>query len=288
MRPPRPRAANPLRCGRMRIRTSTRTPSIRPARGFRPAGLLACLAVLAAVAGPARAEEPAKEPARLAPDAFRVFKVDRPITGRFEFDDPVGGKRLELQIRETKPGGKELSGTLLPDGKEVLSLTARSDGLGYDGVVRELLSACGQDRVAVTDFLPLGDQIILRMDARPPEAPCPFLEDARTATLVVAPAPRPVRLLAPGDISSPASRSQLGLEGQPGGPSSPIVADTVMVEGGTEMKFVGRTRGLDGSVWIEVQAIVSPAPGVEPPRGYLKPDQLRVAASLTLFRAGDR
>lgn len=259
----------------------------RSAGRLRSARLVAGLVLLAAAGGGRAAEEPAKEPSRLAPEAFRVFKVDQPVTGRFTLKDPIAGGQLAIQIRASKPDGSELTGTLLPEGREVLTLTARSDGLGYDGTLRELLKACGQDRVPVTDFLPLGDQIIVRMDARPPEAPCPFLESPQTATLIVAPSARPVRLFAPGDISSPASRSQLGLEGQPGGPSSPIVADAVLVEGGTEMKFVGRARGLDGSIWIEVEAIVSPAPGVEPPRGYLKPDQLRVAASLTLVRTRD-
>ena len=244
-----------------------------------------CAAVLLAgvCATPAQ-DEATKAPPRLAPDAFRVFKTDQPVTGRFRFTDPMTGQLQSLVIADAAPGGRELSGTLLPEGREILSLTARSSGVGYEGSVKELLKACGQDRVPVTDFLLLGDQIILRMDARPPEGPCPFLENPETSMLILAASPRPVRLLGPGEISSPATRSQLGLEGQPGGTPDPILASTVLVEGGTEMKFIGRTRGLDGSIWIEVEAIVSPAPGIEPPRGFLRPDQLRVAASLILVR----
>lgn len=244
------------------------------------------LAVVVAVSlAPALPEEEGEESRpRLSPGDFKVFKIEQPVTGLFEFRHPVSGKRKTVAIRDVPGEPGALQGILLPDEIEILVLNPRLQGVGYEGALIGLLSTCGQERVTVSEFLPLGDQVIVRLDALPPEHPCTFLEDPSNARLVVGATRKPVRLRGKGEIVSERTRAQIGLEGQPGGPASPILLDAVFVEGGTEMTFVGRARGLDGSVWIEVEALVSPAPGIDPPRGFLRAAQLRVAASLTLTR----
>lgn len=221
---------------------------------------------------------------RLSPGDFKVFKMEQPVTGLFEFRHPLSGERKRIAIRDLPGEPGALRGVLLPDEEEILVLNPRLRGVGYEGALLGLLATCGQPRVPVSEFLPLGDQVIVRLDALPPEHPCAFLEDPSNARLVVAAAEKPVRLRGKGEIVSERTRAEIGLEGQPGGPASPITLDAVYVEGGTEMTFLGRARGLDGSTWIEVEALVSPAPGIDPPRGYLRAAQLRVAASLTLTR----
>jgi len=211
--------------------------------------------------------------------------MDQPITGPWEIADSVGLPGKTIEIRED-PGVKgALVGALVPEGTQVLSITPKKEGIGYQGEVSVLLKSCGQDRVTISDFLPLGDRIIVRLDAKPPLVACPFLESAETARWFVAPSSAPVRLMGLGEIASEKGREQMGIGSQPGQPSSPVTADTVLLESGSEMKFAGRTRSLDGAIWIEVEARLSPAAGIEPPRGFLLPDQLRVAATLTLTRA---
>ncbi len=249
--------------------------------------LILAVTVGASLAPALSAEEREESRPRLSPGDFKVFKIEQPVTGLFEFRHPVSGERKRIDIREVPGEPGALQGILLPDGEEILLLSPRPRGVGYEGILLGLLANCGQPRVVVSEFLPLGDQVILRLDALPPEHPCAFLEDPSNARLVVAATDKPVPLRGKGEIVSERTRAQIGLEGQPGGPASPIVLDAVYVEGGTEMTFVGRARGLDGSIWIEVEALVSPAPGIDPPRGYLRAGQLRVAASLTLTRVRD-
>lgn len=266
-------------------------PSV-PAREDRPsrlAGRALVLAVLLlAAASAAAAQTTGRHPAapgkKLSPLNFKVFRSDQPLEGAYRFTDPVSGKTQILDLKDASGDEPGLVGVIREGGRKVLSLTPKKEGLGYEGFVLGLLRSCGQDKVRISDILPLGGKVIVRMEARPPETPCPFLEDRTTSHLVVAPAARPVHLRNAKEIVTDEVREQIGLGGQPHGPSTPILADAVSVDGGTEMKYVGRTRGLDGTVWIEVEAIVSPAAGIEPPRGYLRPEELNVDASLTLER----
>ncbi|HXI02890.1 MAG TPA: hypothetical protein VNI57_06895 [Candidatus Saccharimonadales bacterium] len=266
-------------------------PSV-PARDDCPSrlsGRVPVLAVLLLVAASvAAAQTTGRQPAapgkKLSPLNFKVFRSDQPLEGAYRFTDPVSGKAQVLDLKDAPGDQQGLVGVIREGGREILSLTPKKEGLGYEGFVLGLLRSCGQDKVKISDLLPLGGKIIVRMEARPPETPCPFLEDRSKAHLVVAPAPRPVHLRNAKEIVTDEVREQIGLGGQPHGPSTPILADAVSVDGGTEMKYVGRTRGLDGTIWIEVEAIVSPAPGIEPPRGFLRPDELNVDATLTLER----
>jgi hypothetical protein len=257
----------------------------RPTRAA-AAALAAALAAPGAAPAPAEdAQEPAKPPSATRPPLdFHVLKTDKPVTGPWEFADPVSGARRVLDLRPASSGAG-LAGVQRDDGREVLALAPKSEGIGYQGELKILLAPCGQESVPVSDFLPIGDQVLVRLEARPPEAGCPFLEDPQTARWVVAPAAGPVRLRGLGEITSEKTREQIGLGGHPGGTPSPRLADAVSVEPGAEMKYLGRVRSLDGSIWMEVEAVVSPGAGIEPPRGYLPAESLRVAATLTLLRA---
>lgn len=260
------------------------------------AGPVATLALLACLAAaPAAAHPPTNTPAvpepegsgrsRLSVGDFKVFQADLPVTGLFEFQDPVTGESRRLEIRPHPEGGGRLAGYLLPDRTEILTLNPRRQGVGYEGLLHRLLAGCQQEAVAVSEFLPLGNQIILRLDVPPPETPCPFLEDPANVHLVVAPTDSPIPFRSKREIVSERTRSEMGLEGLRGTSASPILADSVRVEGGTELRFIGRVRGLDGEVWIQVEPALAPAPGVDPPRGFMKPEELRLAASITLERA---
>ena len=255
--------------------------SRRFARAF--TRLLPAIFLLAAVPPSVLARQ-APQSGRKEPIDFKVFKMDRPVAGRWEYADPIDGAKRTLELRPSGPEGRNLKG-LLPDGKEVVDLEPKEEGIGYKGILTGLLVACGEDRLAVSEFLPLGDQAILRIEAAPPLIPCPFLEGPPTSRLFVAPAADPVRLRGAGEIVSERSREQIGLGGQRSGEATPILSDSTLVEGGTELRFIGRVRGLDGTIWIEVEGLVSPAPGIDPPRGFLAAGQIRVAASITLTRA---
>jgi len=257
--------------------------------GRRTSTLISALLLIAAAGwppalaqDPPRAEPPARP--RLSPVDFKVFGTDRPITGTYRFAHPVTGEMQQLFILPAPEGEEGLVGSISESSPSVLTLVPKREGVGWEGELRGLLTTCGQDRVPISEVLPLGDKVILRMDARLSDIPCPFLEDRTHSRLVVAPSAHPIRLRDAREIVSESTREKIGLAGQPGGVSSPIVADSVSVEGGTELTFVARTRSMDGSIWIEVEAIVSPAPGIEAPRGFVRADELRVDASLTLER----
>lgn len=251
-------------------------------------GVPACLAAAALLAAatslPAAEDQDTDGPSRLSPLDFKVIRSDAPVTGEYAFIHPLTGERALLSLRPA-PGPEDgLVGVLAQAGVQVLTLAPKKKGLGWQGELRGVFSSCGQDRVTVTDLLPLGDRVILRMEADPPPTPCAFLEDRSTSRLVVAPTANPVRLRSSREIVSSRTKEKIGLAGQPGVDSTPIVAGAVSVEGGTELRFLDRKRSLDGSVWIEVEAIVSPAPGIEPPRGFLRAEELKIDSSIVLER----
>src|SRR6266850_3928402 len=241
--------------------------------------LVAALACLVSASAILAAQSP---PARRPPLDFKVLKVGEPVTGSWEFNSPVGGGRRQIEITTAEKGG--LTGTLLPDGTRILTLSPKAEGIGYRGELLHLLAACGQDRVVVSDFVTVGDRAMMQIEAKPSEMACSFLENADTARWFVAPAANPVRLRAIGELTSDRTREDIGLGGQPGGPSTPILGGTISIESGSEMKYRGHVRSLDGSMWIEVEPVLSPAAGIEPPRGYLTAESLRIAATLTLTR----
>src|SRR5262249_42660903 len=215
---------------------------------------------------------------------FKVLKADQPVTGVWEFLNPEDGSRRQIEIRPSGAGDGTMIGTGVPGGARLLSLSPKSEGIGYRGELLHLLASCGQDRVLISDFVPFGDRVLVQLETKPSSIPCPFLETPETAKYFVAPSVNPVRLRAIGEITSERTREQIGLGGQPGGASTPIVGDAVSVEGGTERRYKGKARAMDGSVWIELEGLTAPQAGAEPPRGYLLAESLRVAATLTLSR----
>jgi len=245
------------------------------------AGPLLALLLLLPHAAPA-AEEP-RPPSR-PPLDFRVLKVGEPLTGLWECANPAGGDRLRIDIRAKEGEKGAYVGTLVSSGTVVLEVSPKSEGIGYHGEMLHLLAGCGEDRSSITDFVPVGNRALVQVETKPPAAACPFLEAPGTARWFIAPSENPVRLRGIGEMTSEKTREQIGLAGQPGGPSTPILGDSVSVESGSEMRFRGRVRSLDGTMWIEVEGMVSPAAGVEAPRGYLLPESLRIAATLTLER----
>jgi hypothetical protein len=226
----------------------------------------------------------AARPANKPPLDFKVLKVGEPVTGIWELVHPWDGVRTRVEIRPSGPGEGSLVGTLVPSGVQILNLAPKTEGIGYRGEMSHLLANCGQERVAISDFVPLGDRVLVQIDTKPPQIPCPFLESPLTSRYFIAATVNPVRLRGIGEITSDKTREQIGLGGQREGASTPIVGDAVSVEGGTEVKYRGRVRSLDGSIWVEVEGMVSPAAGIEPPRGYLTSESLRVLATLTLTR----
>src|SRR3989442_10774483 len=179
----------------------------------RPHRILATLISLLSAGAIGLAQSPPRRP----PLDFKVLKVGEPVTGTWEFDNPVGGGRRQIEIAAAEKGG--LSGKLLPDGTQILTLSPKAEGIGYRGELLHLLSACGQDRVVVSDFVPVGDRAMMQIEAKPSEIACPFLENPETARWFVAPAAEPVRLRAIGELTSERTREDIGLGGQPGGPS---------------------------------------------------------------------
>jgi len=223
-------------------------------------------------------------PVRKPPLDFKVLKAEGTLTGVWRLASPSDGTPLDVEISPSgQPGG--LAGKLVGTGKAVFALTTKSEGIGYRGEMLGLLNGCGMDKVPVSDFLLVGDRILAQLDARPALVPCPFLESAETARYYVAAAVNPVRLRGIGEISSERSREQIGLAGQRDGESTPILSGAVTVEGGTELKYRGRVRSLDGAMWIEVEGMVARSVGFEPPRGYVPAESLRVAATITLSRS---
>src|SRR5262245_26542401 len=102
------------------------------------AALLAAVAVVSAQTPPAPRQ----------PIDFKVLKVGEPVTGSWVFDSPTGAGRLRIEITSAEKGG--LSGTLVPDGAQILTLLPKTEGIGYRGELRHLLAPCGQDPVVVS------------------------------------------------------------------------------------------------------------------------------------------
>ena len=254
---------------------------VKPGPPFAPQRFFPALLCLLLFPATVQTQE---RPAGKPPLDFKVLKVGEPVTGTWEFVHPWDGTRTTAEIKPIGAGEGQLVGTVVPSGIQILTLAPKTDGIGYRGELLHLLANCGQERIAVSDFVPLGDRILAQLDTKPPQIPCPFLENPATSRYFIAATVNPVRLRGIGEITSEKTREQIGLGGQRQGASTPIVSDAVSVEGGTEMRYRGRVRSLDGSIWVEVEGTVSPAAGIEPPRGYLLSENLRVLATLTLTR----
>ncbi len=231
---------------------------------------------------------PAKEAPRRAV-GFKVFNnMDRPITGLWDLEIPdLPARRIE--IRELQPG---LPGALVggePGGGEpLLRIEAKKEGIGYEGELKNVLGSCGLDSVPVTEFLPLGDSIVLRFEASPTNVACPPMDSGRAGRFfAVSPRGGPVRLRDFSEISSSRVKETYSIGGDRPNIETTyeIPLGAVSVEPGSELKFLQRVKApLDSSYWFEVEALISPGAGVQPPRGYVSADSLRFVGSLSLKR----
>ncbi|HET6373326.1 MAG TPA: hypothetical protein VFG76_08465 [Candidatus Polarisedimenticolia bacterium] len=237
---------------------------------------------------PAAPSTPQAAPARRPLD-LRVFtNIDKPITGLWDLEIPDMTSR-RVEIRETQPGlSKSLVGIDTSTGEEILTLTVKREGIGYEGAINKALAPCGFETLPVREFLPLGDAIVLRFDASPTSSPCPMMEGGHAGRFQVRSARGgPVRLRAFSEIASVNVRETYGIGGDRDRAETTYAHpfDSVSIEPGSEVLLLQRVKApLDGSYWFEVEALVSPAPGIEPPRGYLQGDSLLFQGSLNLRR----
>jgi hypothetical protein len=258
-----------------------------------PAILLSMLLTPVAPEEPPRGDPnaPAESPAPPArrPLGFKVFNnMDSPITGLWDLEIPqMHTRRLELkELDPTRPG--TLVGIDRETSAEVLRLNRKKQGIGFEGQLTKLFDACGFDTLPVSEFLPLGDAIVLRFLARPPEAPCPAIDGGKAGTFqAIAPRGGMVRLRDMSEISSSNVRESYSIGGDR--PSAQVTTEiplgAVSVDSGSEVHFLKRVKApLDSSYWFEVEAVVSPEAGVSPPRGFLKAESLLFTGSLTLRR----
>ena len=223
------------------------------------------------------------------PFGLKVFtNMDRPLSGQWELEIPEAITR-KIEIREPeagKPGS--LVGIDLSTSEEILRLSKKKEGIGYEGQILKVFTACGLDSLPINEFLPLGESAVLKFETQPPSAPCPPIESGRAGHFyTVSRRGGPVRLRDLSDISSPTVRETYSIGGdRPNVESSyDIPIGAVSIDDGSEVKFLQRLKApLDSTYWFEVEAMISHEAGVEPPRGFLKSDSLRFVGSLTLKR----
>jgi hypothetical protein len=249
--------------------------------------LLLLMLMMAAAEPPATPPDPNAAPSG-RPLTFRVFQnMDRPITGRWVLEIPEGKPhRIELSEEAGQPG--VLVGIDLDTREEVLRLKRKKEGIGYAGELKRVFGPCGLDTLPVREFLPLGDSIQLRFETTPPAAACPPIDSGQAGRLeAFATGGGMVRLRDLSDISSPTTREAYSIGGDRAGSETTTSyrLDAVTVEPGSEMRFRQRMKApLDGSLWFEVEAVVSPEAGVNPPRGFVRATSLRFVGSLTMRR----
>jgi hypothetical protein len=221
---------------------------------------------------------------------FKVFNnMDQPVTGSWVLEIPLSPAR-RLEISEAVSGNPDvLVGRDASSGEEILRLTRKKEGIGFDGQLSRLLSPCGYDTLSISEFLPLGDSAVLRFEMTPPSAPCAPIDSGQAGKFFVfSRKGGPVKLRAFSDISASNVRETYSIGGDR--PNTEVTTDLtlggVSVDDGAELKFIRRVKApLDGSFWFEVEAVLSPAAGVRAPRGFLLPDSIRFVGSLTLHRA---
>jgi hypothetical protein len=199
---------------------------------------------------------------------------------------PSGGtRRIELAEPAAQPG--TLVGTDMDTREEVLRLQRKKEGIGYAGEMKRVFGSCGLDTLPVREFVPLGDSVQLRFETSPPEAACPPIDSGQAGRLeAFAAGGGMVRLRDLSDISSSTTREEYSIGGDRSTTESLTYRlDAVAVEPGSEMRFRQRMKApLDGSLWFEVEAMVSPEAGVNPPRGFVRAASLRFIGSLVMKR----
>ncbi len=221
---------------------------------------------------------------------FKVFKdLDRPIAGLWSLEiSGLPARRIE--IREQVPGNPAALVGIDTEGEEELfRLAAKKEGIGYQGTLGSLFTVCGLETLPVTEFLPLGDSIVLKFEASPTILPCPPIDSGEVGRFVaVSTGGAPIKLRDFSEISSSSAREAYSIGGERSDAevSYRVPIDAVSIDPGSELKFMQRLKApLDGSYWFEMEVVLAPGTGVEPPRGYVTASALQFVGSLTLKRA---
>lgn len=220
---------------------------------------------------------------------FKVFKdMDRPLAGLWDLEMPAGRPR-RIELKELVPGNTAaLVGVDPENGLELMRLERRIEGIGYHGQMMRVFSDCGLEVLGISEFLPLGEAIVIRFETLLPEGACPPLDGGEAGKLrIFSPGGATVRLRDLSEISGPAVREAYGIGGERQTTSTNYYSLTgVSLEPGSEVRFLQRVRTpLDRSLWFEVEAIMAAESGITPPRGFVKGDALRLSGSLALKRA---
>lgn len=228
-------------------------------------------------------------PAARRPLDLKLFNtMGQPLTGLWELEIPeTSPRKVEIKVPEAGPPNS-LVGIDTTSREEILRLTKKKEGLGYEGQLLKVLSPCGIDTLVISEFLPLGEAAVIRFESRPTSMPCPPIDGGRAGRfLAVSRDGSPIRLRDFGEISSTNVRETYSIGGD-----RPNVERTyevpvggVSVDDGAELRFLQRVKApLDGAPWFQVEVVMAPGSESESPRGYVRTDQMRFIGSLTLKR----
>ncbi|HEY3174767.1 MAG TPA: hypothetical protein VGK94_03305 [Candidatus Polarisedimenticolia bacterium] len=230
------------------------------------------------------------KPAARRPVDMRVFNnISEPLTGLWDLEIPdLPSRKIEMKVPEAGPPNS-LVGVDLSSREEILRLTRRKQGLGYEGQLLRVLAPCGVDTLVISEFLPLGEAAVIRFETRPTSMPCPSIDGGRAGRFfAVSRGGGPVRLRDFGEISSSGVRETYSIGGDRPNVERAyeIPLGSVSVDDGVELRFIQRVKApLDGAYWFQVEAVLAAGSQAEAPRGYLAADQIRFLGSLTLKRA---
>ncbi len=253
--------------------------------------LILFMMLLAAGDEPARGNDGAQPPSKRL--NFRLFQdAPRPVTGTWmlEMTGQPGRRIVVTPLHEESHD--TLVGRDAATGEEVLRLEKKKEGIGYEGQLQNVLSTCGLESVPVTEYVPLGDVVVVTWIARPTEAECPPIDTEGSGRFVVtSPRGGPVRLRTMADLSSQRVKSQYNIGGEAESRASTEVSYTLplgalSVDDGTEVRFLRRIKApLDGSYWFEVEVPLSAGQdGLAPPKGFLAAESIQFIGSITLRR----
>jgi len=229
---------------------------------------------------------------RRPPIDFRVFnKMEKPIAGAWTLVVPEASDR-RVDLKEEIPGdGRVLVGVDPSSGQQMLRVVRKKEGIGYEGQIERVLAPCGLDVLPVSEFLPLGDAIVLRFETALTEIPCPPIDSGKAGRFeVLSRRGGPVRLRDLSDISSSSVRDAYSIGGDRTSTDASITIPlgAVSIDNGAPVRFVGRVKSpLDGSLWFEVEAVIAGDSAEAAPRGYVKADSVRFIGSLVLNRIDD-
>lgn len=259
--------------------------------------LLALLAPQDPNAAPAAPEAAPAPPRRTL--NLRLFEGDdRPITGLWTLI-LKGMPERTIEIAHLQEGNPNaLTGRDVATKEEILRLDRKPEGIGYTGHLQKVLLPCGVEQVPVSEFVPIGDAVVVTFLARPTEAACPPIDETGGGRLLImSQGGGPVKLRSLNDLSSSRIRTEYNIGGDADGRNTNTtdtqvsyaipLGGSLSVDPGTEVSFVRRMRApLDGTYWFEVEVpLAGGQEGMTPPRGFLKADALQFVGSVTLKRA---